>query len=113
MVGLVHYPLEAGLAWINNDYHRLQEDENHLGGRASAHLRLDLFWGFQFKDTFTIYPNFEDTQDFQIRNEATLTNNLGQGWSLVGGVITEYDREPAPGAHRHDNTYFFGLGYSF
>ncbi len=107
------FSLEAGLAWVNNDYRRLQKDEDHFGGRASAHVRLDLFWGFQFKDTFTIYPNFEDSQDFQIRNEGTLTNNLGQGWSLVGGVITEYDRKPAPGVHRHDDTYFFGLGYSF
>lgn len=105
--------VEAGLAWINNDYRRLQEDEDHLGGRASVNLRLDLFWGFQFKNLFTIYPNLDESQDFQLRNEATLTNNLGQGWSLVGGVITEYDREPAPGNRRHDNTYFFGLGYSF
>lgn len=107
------FSLEAGIAYVNNNYDELQKDEDHLGGRASANLRLDLFWGFQFKDIFTIYPNFEESQDFQIRNEATLTNNLGQGWSLIAGVITEYDREPALGAHRHDDTYFMGLGYSF
>lgn len=109
----IDFSVEAGLAWVNNDYHRIQKDEDHFGGRASASLRLDLFWGFQFKDTFTIYPNFEDSQDFQIRNEGILTNNLGQGWSLVAGVITEYDRKPAPGVQRHDDTYFVGLGLSF
>jgi putative salt-induced outer membrane protein YdiY len=107
------FSLEAGLAYVNNNYDELQLDEDHLGARASANLRLDLFWGFQFRDLFTIYPNLDESQDFQIRNEATLTNNLGQGWSLIGGVITEYDRTPAPDTRRHDNTYFVGLGYSF
>ena len=69
--------------------------------------------GFVFKDVFTIYPNFEESQDFQIRNEAMLTNTLGGGWSILGGVITEYDRTPAVGIVRHDDTYFVGLGYTF
>jgi putative salt-induced outer membrane protein YdiY len=105
--------VEAGLAYIDNNYRKIQEDSDHFGARASVALRVDLFWGFQFKDLFTIYPNFDESQDFQIRNEATLTNNLGAGWSLIAGVITEWDREPAPGRARHDNTYFLGLGYSF
>jgi putative salt-induced outer membrane protein YdiY len=105
--------VEAGVAYIDNNYRELLEDEDHVGGRVSARLRLDLPLGFQFRNLFTIYPNFEESQDFQIRNEATLTNNLGAGWSLVAGVITEYDRTPPPGIRRHDDTYFLGLGYSF
>jgi hypothetical protein len=104
---------ELGLAYIDNNFDEVQEDEGHAGARVSARLRLDLPLGFQFKDLFTIYPNFEESQDFQIRNEALLSNPLGGGWSVIGGVITEYDRAPALGIRRHDDTYFLGLGYTF
>jgi putative salt-induced outer membrane protein YdiY len=103
---------EAGFAYFSNDF-RVATDESHPGGRVSAKLRLALPLNFEFKDTFTIYPNFEDSQDFQIRNEATLGTAIGGGWSLLGGVITEYDRQPSPGLRRHDNTYFVGLGFTF
>jgi putative salt-induced outer membrane protein YdiY len=109
----IDFAVEAGLAYVDNNFDELEEDDGHAGGRASARLRVDLPFGFVFKDVFTIYPNFEESQDFQIRNEATLTNSLGGGWSIIGGVITEYDREPAPGNRRHDDTYYVGLGYTF
>ena len=66
-----------------------------------------------FKDIFTIYTNFEESSDYQIRNEATLTTSLGAGWNFIAGVITEYDHEPSPGRVSHDNTYFAGLGFTF
>lgn len=109
----IDFSAEAGAAYIDNNFDEIQEDEGHAGARVSSRLRLDLVLGFVFKDVFTIYPNFEESQDFQIRNEATLTNTLGGGWSVIGGVITEYDREPAAGKVRHDDTYFVGLGYTF
>jgi putative salt-induced outer membrane protein YdiY len=110
--GWIDLAAEGGFAYFSNDF-RDADDESHAGARVSANLRISLPLGFEFKDLFTIYPNFEESQDFQIRNEATLGNKLGQGWTLLGGVITEYDREPAPGRRRHDNTYFVGLGYTF
>lgn len=109
----IDFSAEAGVAYIDNNFDEVEVDESHAGGRASAKLRLDLVLGFVFKDVFTIYPNFEESQDFQIRNEAMLTNTLGGGWSIIGGVITEYDRTPSPGTVRHDDTYFVGLGYTF
>ena len=69
--------------------------------------------GFELKDLFTIYPNFEDSQDFQLRNEATLGNALGGGWNLLAGIITEYDRTPTAGLKRRDDTFFVGLGLKF
>jgi hypothetical protein len=109
----IDFSVEAGIAYIDNNFDEIQEDEGHAGARVSAKARVDLVLGFVAKDIFTIYPNFEESQDFQIRNEALLTNSLGGGWSVIGGVITEYDREPALGKVRHDDTYFLGLGYTF
>ncbi len=104
---------EAGIAYFDNNFRELQKDESHLGGRGSVRLRLALPLGFEAKDLFTIYPNFEETADWQIRNEATLGTALGGGWSLLGGVISEVDNEPPPGLREVDNTYFVGLGYVF
>ncbi|HYE99769.1 MAG TPA: DUF481 domain-containing protein, partial [Planctomycetota bacterium] len=104
---------EAGVAYFDNNFRELQDDESHMGGRASARLRVALPLDLEFKDLFTWYPNFEDTADWQIRNEATLGTALGGGWSLLGGVITEIDNEPADGLEEHDNTYFVGLGWAF
>jgi putative salt-induced outer membrane protein YdiY len=103
---------EAGFAYIDTSF-EVAPDESHPGARASATGRIDLPLNFVFKDVFTIYPNFDESQDFQIRNEATLANALGAGWSFIAGVITEYDRTPSAGRTRHDDTYFAGLGFTF
>jgi hypothetical protein len=105
--------VEAGIAYFDNNFHELQKDESHVGARASLRLRVALPLGFEGKDIFTIYPNFEETQDWQIRNEATLGTSLGGGWSLLAGVITEYDHRPSATLERYDDTYFVGLGFVF
>jgi hypothetical protein len=103
---------EAGIAYMTNDFN-VAPDESHLGARAAAYLRVSLPLGFEFRDNFTIYPNFKHSQDYQFRNEATLGTALGGGWDLLGGVITEYDRTPSPGLAPQDDTFFIGLGYTF
>jgi len=108
----IDFSAEAGFAYITNDF-KVANDESHPGARASAKLRVALPLGFEFKDTFTIYPNFKHSQDYQIRNEATLGTALGGGWTLLGGVITEFDNRPSPGLKKADDTYFIGLGLTF
>jgi putative salt-induced outer membrane protein YdiY len=103
---------EAGIAYITNDF-TVANDESHLGARCSVRGRVALPLGFELKDSFTIYPNFKNSQDYQFRNEATLGTALGGGWTALGGVITEYDNKPSPGVKKADDTYFIGLGYTF
>jgi putative salt-induced outer membrane protein YdiY len=103
---------EVGIAFFTNDFN-VAPDETHMGIRSSTYLRVALPLGIDLRDNFTLYTNFEDSQDFQIRNELTLGTSLGGGWDLLGGVITEYDRKPSAGLERQDDTYFVGLGYTF
>jgi hypothetical protein len=103
---------EAGIAYFANNFD-VSPDESHIGARISASVRVALPLNFEFKDLFTIYPNFKHSQDFQIRNEATIGTALGGGWDLLGGVITEFDKTPTPGLNRRDDTFFIGLGYTF
>jgi len=108
----IDFSLEAGVAYFSNNFD-VAPDESHIGARVSTSLRVALPLGFELKELFTIYPNFKHSQDFQLRNEATLGTALGGGWDLLGGVITEYDRTPSPGFGRRDDTFFIGLGYTF
>jgi len=108
----IDFSAEAGFAYITNDF-KVADDESHPGAGVSAKLRVGLPLGFEFKDMFTIYPNFKHSQDYQIRNEATLGTALGGGWTLLGGVITEFDNVPSPGLKKADDTYFIGLGLAF
>jgi len=108
----IDFSAEAGLAYFANNFD-VAPDESHLGARVATFLRVSLPLGFEFKDNFTIYTNFKHSQDFQLRNEATLGTALGSGWDLLGGVITEYDKTPSPGLKSTDDTYFVGLGYTF
>lgn len=108
----IDFSAEAGIAFFDNNF-RDGEDESHMGARLAARLRVALPFGFEFKDLFTHYPNFDDTGDWLIRNEATIGTALGGGWSLLGGVISEIDNEPVEGLEEYDNTYFVGLGLAF
>ncbi len=106
------FAAEAGIAWFDNDF-RDGKDESHLGGRLSLRGRVALPLGFEFVDDFTWYPNFDDTADWQIHNEAAIGRSLGGGWTLKIGWILDFDNEPPSGLEEYDNTYFAALGYRF
>jgi putative salt-induced outer membrane protein len=106
------FSAEAGIAYFSIT-HKLVPDDSHLGARVATKLRLALPLGFEMKDIFILYPNFKDSQSYQLRNEATLGTALGGGWNLLGGVITEYNHKPVPGFKDTDDTYFLGLGLTF
>jgi hypothetical protein len=107
------WSLEAGIAYFSFNY-KVSNDESHLGARVGSKLRIGLPLGLEFKDLLVVYPNFKDSQNYQLRNEATLGTSLGGGWNLLGGVITEFTNKPVnPGVKQTDDTYFLGLGYVF
>jgi len=108
----IDFSTEAGFAYTSDNF-KVQPDDSYPGARVAAYLRVALPLHFEFKDNYTIYPNFKDSQNFHWRNEASLGTSLGAGWDLLGGVISEYYRKPAPGLGRIDDTYFIGLGYTF
>ena len=103
---------DAGFAHVDNDL-RDGDDEAHVGGRISAHVRKPLPFGFELVDDVVFLPNLEEGDNWQLRNDLALTTALGQGWSFKSGMITEYDNDPPDGLRKHDNTYYIGLGYKF
>jgi hypothetical protein len=109
----IDWSLEAGIAYFSFNY-KISNDESHLGARVASKLRIGLPLGMEFKDLLIVYPNFKDSQNYQLRNEATVGTSLGGGWNLLGGVITEFTNKPvSPGVKQVDDTYFLGVGYVF
>jgi putative salt-induced outer membrane protein YdiY len=103
---------DVGLAYVDNDY-RDGDDESHAGARISAHFRRSLPWSLELVDDVVILPNFEEGDDWLLRNDLAVTTTLGGGWALKAGVITEYDNDPPDGLRKHDDTYYIALGYRF
>jgi len=94
---------------------RLQigDDSETPGYRASASLHWKLPFDLRLKDYATFYGNFKDSADWQARNEIMLSREVFKGFHLNGGLTTTWDNGAAPGVHRRDDTYYFGVGYEF
>lgn len=103
---------ELGFGFVDNNF-READDESHSAARLGVLGRAKLPLGFELTNSFVYYANFEDTADWQFRNEGAVATSLGQGWTLRAGVITDFDNEPPEGLEEYDNTYFVGLGYRF
>jgi putative salt-induced outer membrane protein YdiY len=103
---------DIGPAYIHNDFID-GEDESHAAARIGAHFRQVLPLSLELVDDFWITPNLEEGDDWQARNDLSVTAGLGVGWSFKTGVITDYDNDPPDGVRKHDNTYYVGLGYRF
>ena len=103
---------DIGPAYIHNDFID-GEDESHAAARIGAHFRQVLPLSLELLDDFWITPNLEEGDDWQARNDLSVTAGLGVGWSFKTGVITDYDNDPPDGVRKYDNTYYVGLGYRF
>ncbi len=103
---------EAGAAYVRNDF-KVTADENHVAGRAAADARVSLPLGLELTDSVVYVPNFEETNDWQLRNDAALGSEIVAGWKAKLGMILEYDNKPEPDRQKDDETYYVGLGYKF
>ncbi len=103
---------EAGAAWVRNSF-SVTPDEDHVAGRVAADARVALPLGLEFIDNLVYVPNFETTNDWQLRNDANIGTEIVTGWKAKLGMILEYDNEPEPERQKDDETYYVGLGYKF
>jgi len=103
---------EAGIAYVRNNFYE-EDDESHMGARIAAHVRISLFFGLELIEDVTVYPNFEHNSDWQTHNEASISTELGKGWSFRIGVISDVDNKVQPGISRRDDVYYAGISYKF
>ncbi len=103
---------EAGLAYFSED---LDEgvDDQWLSCRFASTFKWNITDSVSFSDYFAIYPNCEDFDKYQIRNEAGLNVALGSDWSLKLTNIIEHDSKPPVTVEKTDVYWVLGLQYSF
>lgn len=106
------FSTEAGIAYVRNNFYA-EEDEGHVGARLAAHLRVSLLFGLELIDDVSVYPNFEHNSDWQLHNEASISTELGKGWSFRVGVITDLDMKVLAGVDRRDDVYYAGISYKY
>lgn len=103
---------EAGAAWVRNAF-ETTPDEDHVAGRVATDARVTLPLGLEFVDNLVYVPNFETTNDWQLRNDANIGTEIITGWKAKLGMILEYDNKPEPDRQNDDETYYVSLGYKF
>lgn len=104
--------LEAGVSYFNEDRDE-GTDDSWFTGRLAGILKLRVFEGVVFSDYLLVYPSFEETGEYQLRNEAGLSTALGATWSLRLTSILEHDSQPEPGIKKTDLSWILGLQYNF
>jgi putative salt-induced outer membrane protein YdiY len=105
------FAAEAGAAYVNEDF-ELGQDESRVSARLACSLKWKILGRVTLADEFVYLPSMEDDQ-YQVRNEASLSTPLGAGWSLKFANVFEYDSEPPPLVHKTDVTWILGLQYTF
>jgi len=104
--------VEGGVAYFSDNYEDAKDDE-WITCRLAGYLTYEVLSSLTFTDQLIIYPNCQDFDEFQIRNEAALTTPLASGWALRFANILEYDSDPPADIKDTDMNWILSLQYSY
>jgi putative salt-induced outer membrane protein YdiY len=104
--------VEVGVTYFSEDLD-LGPDDQFISGRVGVNYSYQILENLVFRDYLLYYPSFEDPKEYRLRNEASLTSQLGQGWSLKISHIFDQNSDPSPGVEDKDQQFIFAIQYSF
>lgn len=103
---------EAGMAFFNEDLDQ-GDDASWITGRLAGNFRYTFADILIFSEKLVIYPNLENSGDYSLRNEASISAPLAFGWALNLTSIIERNSDPEPGVTKIDSDLLLGLQYSY
>ena len=103
---------ETGLSYITED-HEVEEDEYWTIIRLATNIAIKLPASITFADSIVLYPDLEDSGEYQLRNEASFMSPIASGLSLRLTNIFDYDSDPSTDARENDMQWILGLQYDF
>jgi len=103
---------EIGVSFFSED-RKENEDDNWITGRLGSSFSLQIIKGIVLSNDIIVYPSLEDTGEYQLRNEASLTSSLGAKWALKFTNIFEHDSDPPEGVKNNDLYWIMALQYVF
>jgi putative salt-induced outer membrane protein YdiY len=111
---LQNLSVEAGLAYVNEDYSVDDQDDDYTAGRwGMAYDRYFFDKFFQFFHQHDGIVSLEDAEQIVIRTRTGLRIPLRDGFNTTVQYNWDWDNAPAPGNDRVDERYLFTLGYSW
>lgn len=103
---------EVGISYFSEDLEK-GGDDDRVTGRLAGNFRYNIRQRVLFSDQLMAYPNLEDSGEYQLRNEASLSSPLASGWSLKLDHIYERDSDPPENVKEDDYQWILGLRYVF
>lgn len=104
--------VEAGLAYFSEDLDK-GDDDSWITARLAGDFSYKLLDTIIFTDNLVVYPNLEDSGEYQLRNEAAIISALSENWALRLSNIVEYDSDPPQDIKKTDLYWILALQYSF
>ena len=103
---------ELGVTYFSEDY-KVAADDRWVSGRISVDLSIAFLKYLTFAWKVFYYPNFEESEDYTVRNEASISTVLGAAWSLKFTNVFEHNSMPPAGVNKDDSTWILALQYNF
>ena len=104
--------VEAGVTYFSEDLN-IGMDDQFAAGRVGINYSYQVLENLVFKDFMLYYPSFREPREYRLRNEASLTSQLGSGWSIKLSHIFDQNSDASPTVEDKDHQFIFALQYSF
>lgn len=104
--------VEMGVTYFSEDL-RVGMDDQFASGRVGITYSYQVLENLVFKDYMLYYPSFEDPKEYRLRNEASLTSQLGKGWAIKLTHIFDQNSDASPTVEDKDQQFIFAIEYSF
>lgn len=104
--------VELGAAYITED-HIVYENAEETTGRAAVQIELKAGGNIVFRDSLEVFPSFEESGEYTMKNECIMLTGLGAGWAMKLNHLLQHDTNPPAGINKTDVTLSLGLQYSF
>ncbi len=103
---------EAGITYFSEDL-KQGNDKQFITARFAGDVKYHITQKLVFANNFVVFPSIEETGDYILRNEISISQKLGEAWSLNLTHIFDFNNNPAPGIQEEDHNTVFGLQYDF
>jgi putative salt-induced outer membrane protein YdiY len=104
--------VEAGVTYFSEDLN-VGMDDQFAAGRVGITYSYQILENLAFKDYMLYYPSFKKPKEYRLRNEASLTSQLGKGWAVKLSHIFDQNSDATPGVDGKDHQFIFAIEYSF
>jgi putative salt-induced outer membrane protein YdiY len=107
------WALEAGLAYVNEDFVGSEDDNDYVSARGASDVRWDITEGVTFAQKAEVFQSLENSDDFLARKDSRVRLALTEAMFAQLQYVLEYNNSPATDKKRMDHLVALTVGWSF